>query len=262
MNKETINRIFNALLLIIILIMMVRMCNIQKDAINETTALKKSIIASDKLTKEAEGQYAKLVDYYKTERDLINDIKENNIELYKTIKKQDERLLSITNAVITLDTKVVQGFAQVDPVDTNNLNLSLKYPDEKEPFIFWDGFVNKNTAAYRGTFSFGKLPIKVILTEESRGLWKSRIVGPEWLKVDSMSILSIAPEEYTTVKPKNLQWLVGGSYYYGLNSNDNAVGLNLGVNLFDRHNILIGANTRQQVSFGYMYKIKSFKRTK
>ena len=75
MNKETINRIFNALLLIIILIMMVRMCNIQKDAISETTALKKSIIASDKLTKEAEGQYAKLVDYYKTERDLINDIK-------------------------------------------------------------------------------------------------------------------------------------------------------------------------------------------
>ena len=88
MNKETINRIFNALLLIIILIMMVRMCNIQKDAISETTALKKSIIASDKLTKEAEGQYAKLVDYYKTEKDLINDIKENNIELYKTIKKQ------------------------------------------------------------------------------------------------------------------------------------------------------------------------------
>lgn len=262
MKKETINRIFNAALLIIILILLVKMCNVQKDSVEETIALKKSIIASDKLTKESDGQYAKLVDYYKTERDLVKDLKDNNEALYKTIKKQDERLLSITNAVLTLDKKVVQGFAQVDPVDTNNLNLSLKYPDEKEPFVFWDGFVNKQTAAYKGTFSFGKLPIKVVLTEESRGLWKSRIVGPTWLKVDSMSILSLPPESYTAVKPKSIQWLIGGSYYYGLNSNNSGVGVNLGMSLFDRHNILLGANTLQQLSFGYMYKIKTFKRNK
>lgn len=262
MNKDTIYRVIGAILLSIIVLLLLKNCQIQKDSDREIDDLKKSIIASDKLTKEANGRYSKLVDYYSSNRDLMKELKETNRDLYKTIKDQDERLLSITNSIITLDRKVVQGFAQQDPVDTNKLNLSLKYPDEKDPFVFWDGWVNKNTAAYKGTFSFGKLPIQVILTEEARGLWKSRIVGPEWLKVDSLSIKSIPPEEYAVVKPKNLQWLVGGSYVYNMNTNGQGLGINFGVNLFDKHNVILGANTLNQVSLGYMYKIKTFKRKK
>jgi hypothetical protein len=231
----------------------------QNDSIAETEKLRKSIIANDKLLKEKDGQYAKLVNYYKSQRDLINELKSTNGDLYKTIKKQDERLLSLTNVVISMDKKVVGGFAQADPVDSSKLNLALKYPDEKDPFIFWDGWVNKNTAAYRGTFSFGKLPISIVLTEESRGLWKSRLVGPEWLKVDSMSISSLPPEEYSIVKPKNLQWMVGGTYYTGKTP---GFGVNLGINLYQNHNVIVGANTMQQVSFTYCYKIKSLKRKK
>lgn len=262
MNKDTIYRALGAILIIIIVLLLFKNCQIQKGANDEINDLKKSIIASDKLTKEADGRYAKLVDYYATQGDLMKDLKESNRDLYKTIKKQDERLLSITNSIITLDSKVVNGFAQTDPVDTNKLNLSLKYPDEKDPFVYWDGWVNKNTAAYKGTFSFGKLPIQIILTEDTRGLWKSRIVGPDWLKVDSMSIKSLPPEEYATVKPKNLQWLIGGSYIYSLNNTGQGVGINFGLNLFDKHNVILGANTLNQVSLGYTYKIKTFKRNK
>jgi hypothetical protein len=262
MNKDVIYRIIGAILLSIILILLFKNCQIQNGADKELDTLKKSIIASDKLTKEANGRYSKLVDYYASNGDLMKELKESNHDLYKTIKKQDERLLSITSSIITLDRKVVQGFAQTDPVDTNKLNLSLKYPDEKDPFIYWDGWVNKNTAAYKGTFSFGKLPIQVVLTEEARGLWKSRIIGPDWLKVDSMSIKSIPPAEYASVTPKNIQWLVGGSYIYNMNNSSQGIGVNFGLNLFDRHNLILGANTLNQVSLGYMYKIKTFKRNK
>jgi hypothetical protein len=236
--------------------------SVQDDFLNKTEELKKSIIKSDKLLKESEGRYAKLVDYYKTEKELLSQIKKENKSLYNTIKEQDERLLSITNAIVTLDKKVVEGFGQEDPVDTNKINLSLKYPSDKDPFVFWDGWVNKNTAAYKGTFSFGKLPIQVVLTEESRGLWKSRVVGPEWLRVDSLQITSIPPEDYAPTEEKKIQWLVGGAYSYGLNDKSSAVGVNLGVSLFSSHNIVFGANTFQQVSLGYLYKIKSFKRTR
>jgi uncharacterized membrane-anchored protein YhcB (DUF1043 family) len=181
MNKDVIYRVIGAILLCIILMLFLKNCQIQNGADKEIDNLKKSIIASDKLTKEADGRYSKLVDYYASNGDLMKDLKKSNRDLYKTIKNQDERLLSITSSIITLDRKVVQGFAQTDPVDTNKLNLSLKYPDEKDPFIYWDGWVNKNTAAYKGTFSFGKLPIQVVLTEEARGLWKSRIIGSRHL---------------------------------------------------------------------------------
>lgn len=260
MNKDLFHRILISVMLAAMLLMSFHTCSIQKDAANDTAELKKSIIASDKIIRESAGQYAKLVDYYKTERELVKELKQSNSELYKTIKNQGERLLSISSALISLDKKVVEGFGQVDPVDTNRLNLSLKYPNENDPFVYWDGWINKHTAAYKGTFSFGKLPIKVVLTEEKRGLWKSRLVGPEWLKVDSMSIISIPPEDYVPVEVKKIQWLVGGSYYHGLNSIGNGIGVNFGVNLFDRHNIILGANSLQQVNVSYLFKIKTFKK--
>jgi uncharacterized membrane-anchored protein YhcB (DUF1043 family) len=262
MNKDLVNRIIGAALIGVIILLLFKNCQIQKGADRDIDELKKSIIASDKLTKEADGRYAKLVDYYASQGDLMKELKDSNKDLYKTIKKQDERLLSITSSIITLDSKIVQGFAQTDPVDTNKLNLSLKYPDEKDPFVYWDGWVNKHTAAYNGTFSFGKLPIQIILTEDTRGLWKSRIVGPDWLKVDSMSIKSLPPAEYASVKPKNIQWLVGGSYIYNLTTNGQGLGVNFGLSLFDRHNLILGATTLNQVSLGYTYKIKTFKRNK
>ena len=260
MNKDNFYKITFIVLIVIIIFMSWKINQGQQDILNLSDEVKKSIIASDKLVKEADGQYAKLVDYYKSQSDLINELKVDNSDLYKVIKKQDERLLSITSAVITLDRKVVAGFAKPDPLDTNKLNLSLKYPDEKDPFVFWDGWVNKHTAAYQGEFSFGKLPIKIVLTEESRGTWKSRLIGPDWLKVDSLNISSLPPQDYPVIEPKKVQWLVGGTYYKALNVSSNAVGINLGVNLFDKHNIIVGANTLQQISFGYTYKIKSFKK--
>ena len=260
MNKDRFNRIAFIVLIAVIIIMSWKINLSQQALLNMSDDVKKSIIASDKLTKESNGQYAKVVDYYKSQRDLINELRSTNLELYKRISGQDERLLSITNAIIKLDKKVVSGFAKRDPLDTNQLNLSLKYPSEKDPFVFWDGWVNKNTSAYRGEFSFGKLPIKIILTEESRGTWKSRLVGPEWLKVDSLHISSIPAKDYPIIVPNKIQWLVGGSYIKALNATNDAIGLNVGVNLYDNHNIILGANSLQQISFGYTYKIKSFKK--
>lgn len=262
MNKNRFSNILLIVLMLIIIFLAWRISGLQQKSIDDTDKLKQSIIASDRLTKEAEGQYAKLVDYYKSERDLMKEIKADNRNLYNTIKEQDERLLSITKAIVTLDSKVVAGFGKPDPVDTNKINFGLKYPNEKDPFIFWDGWINKQTAAYSGEFKFGKLPLQIVLTEESRGLWKSRLIGPDWLKVDSLQINSIPPTEYQTVVPKKVQWLVGGTYYRGLSDSQNGVGVNFGVNLFDRHNIMVGANTFQQVSVGYYFKIKSFKRNK
>jgi hypothetical protein len=260
MNKASIINILIISQFVIICVMVWEIVTLKSTTSDQIDSLKKSIIASDSLQKEAAGQYAKLVDYYKSERDLIEDLRDNNDSLYQLIDANGERVLSIARSIISLDKKVVAGFAKPDPLDTNTLNLSLRYPSEKSPFVLWDGSINKSTAAYRGKFSFGQLPLGIVLTEESRGLWKTRLIGPSWLRVDSLSIMSLPPEEYTPAEPKRVQFLVGGTYFTRLNIQERAIGVNFGVNLFDRHNILVGANSLQQLSFGYTYKIKSFKK--
>jgi hypothetical protein len=245
----------------IIVILLLQLNGNKNKSEKELIELRKSIIASDRLTKEADGRYAKLVNYYASESDLKNQLKNLNNDLYNTIKSQDERLMSITDAVITLESELTAGFGSIDTRDTSNVNLALQYPKKGDPFVFWNGKVNRYTAEYNGEFTFGRLPIQIVVTEESRGLWKHRIVGPEWLRVDSLTINSIPPGEYTTVKPKNLQWLFGGTYNRSFSSNiPSSIGLGVGLSLFNSHNIIFGANSASQVSIGYYYKLKSVKR--
>lgn len=263
MNKEKFQ-----IALIIVLILLLgwliwRLESAKKEAFNQSEELKKSILASDSLVKEADGRYAKLVNYYNTERDLKKELKKSNAELYKIIKKQDERILSLSNSIITLKSTVEEGFGKFDPADSNQIQLALKYPDQKSPFIKWDGAVDRRTARYLGVWSFGKLPLQIVLTEEKRGLWKHRLVGPEWLIIDSLSVQSLPPDQYTPTVERKLQFILGGGYYKPVtNLNWGSIQVGVGLSVFDKHNLILAATTNQEVGLNYYYKFKSFKRRK
>ena len=150
----------------------------------------KMIVQLDKTTKEGDGQYTKLVNYFNTEKDLNKDLKEQNKELYKLIKEQDEKLLILNNSIISLRGQLDEGFGSINEEDTNKIDIKLNYPNDEDNFITWDGFVNRENAFYKGEWKFGELPLQIIMTETNRGLWKSRLVGPKWLKVDSIEVNS------------------------------------------------------------------------
>ena len=255
---------FNSILLIILLIIIILLgwkINLIEKANNDAEdALKKSIIMNDSLTKEADGRYAKLVNYYNTEKDLKEQLKDSNKDLYNVIKKESEKILSLTNAVVTLQGAVSEGFGHVSPTDTNKINLTLKYPNDKESFINWNGAVDKKSAFYKGEWSFGKLPLQIVLTEEKRGLWKSRLIGPEWLKVDSMTINSIPASDYNDKQLKKLQFFVGGGYIKVLSNSSNAISVGGGLSYNGYHNFLLHASTNQQVGISYYYNFQKKKK--
>lgn len=225
--------------------------------------LKKSIIENDSLRKEADGRYAKLVDYYNSEKDLKNQLKKSNEELFDVVKKQNERILSLTNVVVSIKSQISEGIGSINIEDTNKIDLKLKYPNDGDPFINWIGSVDRRNAFYKGEWSFGRLPLEIVLTEESRGLWKSRLIGPEWLVVDSMTINSLPAKDYDPVKPRNLQFLIGGGYTKSLSpTGPDAINVGFGLNLFDKHNIIINTNTNKEVGLNYYYKFQSFKKRK
>jgi hypothetical protein len=263
MNKDNFQRILIVILMLLLVWLAWRLEAIRGESSDQNDELKKSIIAADSLVKEADGRYAKLFDYYNTEKDLKKELQKSNSDLYKIIKKQDERVLSLTTTVISLRSAVVGGFGKFNPDDTNQIQLALRYPDLVSPFIKWDGFVDRRNARYLGNWSFDKLPFQIVLTEEKRGLWKHRLIGPEWLIVDSLNIQSLPPDEYTPTVERKIQFLLGGGYYKSLtNPNWGAVHIGAGISLFDQHNLILGATTNQELGLNYYYKFKSFKRRK
>lgn len=251
-------------MILLILFLAWRIGGLKNNNSEDIEALRKSIIESDSLKKERDGQYAKLVDYYNSEKDLKEQLKNSNKELYKTIKKQDERILSLTSAVISLEGAVNSGFGSFNPTDSNLIDLKLKYPvDDENPFIKWNGSINKNTAFYDGKWDFGRLPIQIILTEEKRGLWNTRMVGPTWLKVDSLLVNSLPAESYTEKKERNIQFLVGGLYNSSIvPMTPRAIGIGGGISFKGKHNFILNVNTNQTFNIQYYYKFKTFKKNK
>jgi hypothetical protein len=260
--KDKFNTILLIILIIIIIFLGWRIGSIKNSSTDAVEALKKSIIMNDSLTKEADGRYAKLVNYYNTENDLKGQLKDSNIELYKVIKKEGEKILSLTNAIVTLQGQISEGIGSVNPTDTNKIDLSLKYPNDKEPFINWIGSVDRTSAYYKGEWTFGKLPLQVVLTEEKRGIWKSRLIGPDWLKVDSMTVNSLPADKYSDLTPRKIQFLIGSGYIKSLNNGNSAIGVGVGVNLYDKHNILLNVNTNQEIGINYYFKFQKFKKNK
>lgn len=258
---------FNTILLVIMLIIIIflgwRIRSIENKGDAAQEALKKSIIMNDKLTKESDGRYAKMVNYYNSEGDLKTELKNSNKDLFNVIKGQDERILSLTNAVVTLQGVISEGTGKTNAVDSNKIDLSLKYPNDKDAFINWIGSVDKRSAYYKGEWTFGKLPLQVILTEEKRGIWKSRLVGPSWLKVDSMTVNSLPASDYVDSQLRNIQFFAGGGFNKSFDPNiTNSVSVGGGVGLWGSHNIMIHATTNKEVGIDYYYRFTSYKKKK
>jgi len=263
MNKLNFQNILIIVLVIILAFFAWRLELIKSDSNTQSTELKKSIIAADSLVKEADGRYAKLVNYYNSESDLKKELQKSNADLYKVIKKQDERILSLTTSVITLRSKVEDGFGKFNPDDTNQIQLALRYPDRDKPFIKWDGLVDRRTAQYLGNWTFGELQLQLILTEEKRGLWKHRLVGPEWLVVDSLRIESLPPEKYVSQTDRKIQFLLGGGVYRSMiDPRELMLNIGAGVNYANRHSVIVNATSRQELGLNYYYRFNSTKRTK
>jgi uncharacterized membrane-anchored protein YhcB (DUF1043 family) len=232
--------------------------NKQNRLLDELTEQNKTIVAMDKTTKEKDGQYTKLVDYFNTEKQLLNELKSDNKDLYKTIKNQNERLLMLNKTVITLQGSISEGFISINQNDTNVFDISLKYPNEGDSFINWDGSLFIKNKKYSGNWSFDELPLQIILTETERGLWKTRLIGPEWLVVDSIQVKSLPPTEFDNkTKQQKMRVYIGGGVIRIVNQQNTIISLGGGLG-YKNHSIIINGMSNQSLGFNYYYNFSNF----
>lgn len=251
--------LFGAIGGLIIALLLVQ-CNgkrAQEKLYEQLTAANKEVVRLDTLQKEKEGQYAKLVDYYKTEKDLREEISSKNKELAKIIKQKDERILMLNNTVISLESQISSGEVTVNESDSTVIDLSIRYPESENPFINWNGSIFMSTQKYSGEWTFGRLPIQVILTETDRGLWNSRLVGPDWLNVDSIEVKSLPPDEIVEPEADNLGFIVGGGYLNSLQPNStNGITFGVGLQYKNSSVMLNYGSIMDYIGLSYYHRIK------
>lgn len=261
--RDTI--LFGGIMFLIVLLMMSKCENnkIQKELKDQLRQTNIEIVKNSKLIKEKDGQYSKFVNNFNEQKDLLKQLKEENRDLYKTIKKNDEKLLMINNSIISLQGKMIEGFGKFNPNDSNLIDLKIKYPDDKDWFISWDGSIHKKTAHYKGDWKFGSLPLQIVLTETEKGIWNSRLIGPEWLKVEKMEINAIKPEDIVSPyvpEQRNIGFMFGGGYVKSFATNINN-GLSVGAGLFFKnHSFIINGTSTNTIGFNYYYRFVTFKK--
>jgi uncharacterized membrane-anchored protein YhcB (DUF1043 family) len=255
------DRITYGFIMVLILLLIFSNCRynkMQEKLYDEVQRGNKAIVDMDRTKKERDGQYAKLVNTFISQSDLLGELKDQNKDLYKQLKKNDEKLLMMNNTIVSLRGQIAEGFGQFNPEDSTVIDLDLKYPNDTDWFVNWKGSVDSKTAYYKGDWKFGKLPLQVILTETDRGIWNSRLIGPDWLLVDSIDVKALKPKE--TREMRKFGFMLGGGYIKSFNQGIND-GVSIGVGTyFKNHSLLLNGTTNSTVGFNYYYRFTSFKK--
>lgn len=207
-------------LILVIIFIIFRSQRIQEKMYDQLQLANKEIVRLDTLKKERDGQYAKLVSYFESEKTLKESLRKDNKELSKLVESLNERILMFNQTVLSLEDAISKGEVDTDSTDSTVVKVNLTYPDSENPFINWNGRIFTDNLTYSGKWSFGSLPIEILLTETERGLWNSRIIGPSWLKVDSVNVKSLPPSDIADdSNVDNFGLLVGGGYMKSLDPN-------------------------------------------
>lgn len=257
-NKDRIlskDTFYVAIIVGLIIMLLLKGCEgNNKDAM--TDSLKKEIVAKDKIYQEQNGSYHKLVNTFNSERDLKEELRIQNVNILETVKAQNEKILSLTNAMITFATKTDNNIPVTvtkDQTGKDVLNFVTRYPDKiGEPnFITYTGNIRTSDEKLSGEWTFDKLKFAVILTEQKDGLWATRIKGPDFLKVDSITVNSLPKEQIASTK--NFFLLAGGGVKTELGMSNVIIGLNGGIE-YKKNIGYLELNTNKVVGLTYLRK--------
>ena len=201
----------NALIVGLMIVLLVTNTLTKCSSDKKVAELREVILENDGLRKDDEGRYSKLVNDMNKEKDLNRMMAQDTSELSdqlketkKEIKKSDEKVLSLTNIISSFkqDTTYIEVYPDVN--DSTVFNFEDNYPATGTPFINYSGQLDIKTNGLSSVWTFGELPLKVILTETDFGIWRTRVVGPEWFQISDIEVNSLPAKEYSN---NNAKWL-------------------------------------------------------
>lgn len=189
---------------------------------NAQSDLKDEIFKYDKVRKIRDGLYTKLVNTEtskKSIRDSLKNSSEENRQLYRRIRSDNEKILDLTSINLSLKeqldtTQIVTDSIVDDSTYIPIRRFGLFYPDKSDWFINYDGRIENSTIF--GKWNIGQLNVKLVRTQTPAGLQRIYLSGPSWLLANDIEILSTQP--MVTKDKVTRLWLGGGWYHFYDNS--------------------------------------------
>lgn len=170
------------------------------------------------IIQETHGVASQLVTVVDNQRQLKNEL-QASLESFrndwgdikKILKQNNERILQFSTAYLHVAAK--KDTVIIYPMDSAQWRFRLTYPDSVSPFIAYDGLIQSRNIIGNWR-SPNPLPITAVLTETSKGVWKSRLIAPEWITVDSIQVRSLPPDKIATKKKISFVGGVGFGYAF------------------------------------------------
>ena len=166
------------------------------------------------LKKEKEGLYSNLVNTQSSNKELNDSLKALGEEaqlLYKRIRKDNEKIITLEKIVFTLEKKLDTITTHVDTVYLHGDTLLMKsfrayYPDRNDWFISYYGRY-RDSLVY-GSWDFGELQLSLLQTTTPEGLRKVYLSGPEWIKANEVTVMTAKEPD----KIKFSRFWIGGGW--------------------------------------------------
>ena len=198
--------------------------------------IKKLKIKNDTLTKVSEGHYRKLVADTLTKKELNKKIRELEIKVKDGV---------IVEKIILVPKEVEKPIDSLT-ITNDSIIISDYYPKKDNWFARYKATVNLNDSTSLGKFTFGELPISLVISEQEDGTFRSDLKAPDFIKVTSLEVLSL-PLEPT--KTDNFGWLVGGKINRNFQNGDLGYEILGGVRI-KKINIITSINTNEEFGLG------------
>ena len=176
---------------------------------------KVQLLRNSKLVKVAEGQYEKLVADTLTKNQLKRIV--------------DSLKIKVDNPVIVeriiIKYKDVQTAIEDITVQDSIVQVVDYYPNKSNPYITHRSKVNTLTKKGTGDFSFGKLPISVVVSEED-GIYKASLKAPDFVELENFDFQATPLEP---VEKDNWGTLLGAGYIQNFTEKTHGIGISGGI---------------------------------
>lgn len=171
------------------------------------------ILRTDSVKQVYDGLYQKYVAQY-SEAQMASVLKDSCLQLWKIIRKQDEKIKLNAGVVLSLNNKIdsLSKVSVIYVVEKDSVfpkyTFTARYPDPESAFITYNGSIFKNQLS--GSWVFGKLSLGLTVVETKPGIWKSYLRGPDWISVQDIQVQSAIKETKTPF----FRLYAGGGYLY------------------------------------------------